>query len=129
MRGEVERASDGAVPGWDLRWTHRPLADRRPPVAASLSLRQHPTIPRPAGYAINGHGVDRTIALPDYAISFAARSSDPLRTVPVRDPLATSVEAFVRGIEAGDVSNETAVVDGMTHLQALVAAAAQKETA
>ncbi len=105
-----------------LRWTHRPRSGA-PAVAAELRLRPCPEPPRPAGYAINGREVSRRVKLPEYAISFAAEGA----RVPVRDPLATAVEDFVRRARAGAPPDRDAALEGMTHLQALVAATAGGE--
>lgn len=114
----VERLR-GEVDGWDLRWTH---AGARP-VAVRLELRRCPAAPRPAGYAINGLAVQRHIELPRYALSFAAGD---VRT-PVYDPLAASVEGFVRQAAEGTPPDVDALIEGMVHLRAVAAAAAAQE--
>jgi predicted dehydrogenase len=88
--------------------------------AAELRLGRCPTPPRPAGYALDGNAVERRIELPSYRFSFEAGG----RTVPVRDPLAASVEDFVRSVTTGRALDRTGLVLGMVQLHALVAAAA-----
>jgi predicted dehydrogenase len=86
-------------------------------VEFSLSRCAQP--PRPAGYSVNGFGVQRHIELPGYLLSF----SDNGNTVPVPDPLAAAVEDFVRSLGCGREPDRTSVVDGMMQLRQLVAAA------
>jgi predicted dehydrogenase len=87
-------------------------------MAVTLTLKQCPEPPRPAGYRINGKSVERRIAMPNYEISFAAGHL----CVPVRDPLVAAVERFIRGVRAGSRPDRESLVDGMTQLEELVAA-------
>jgi predicted dehydrogenase len=75
--------------------------------------------PRPAGYSVNGFGVQRHIELPGYLLSF----SDNGKRLPVPDPLAAAVADFVHSLSNGREPDRTSVVDGMMQLQQLVAAA------
>jgi predicted dehydrogenase len=84
-----------------------------------FSLVRCPEPPRPAGYRINGFGVERHVELPGYLISFISDG----RRVCVTDPLAAAVAAFVRSVQTGCQPDSTSVVDGMVQLQQLVAAA------
>ena len=86
---------------------------------ASLRLVHSPEPPRPAGYAINGFKVHRTVDLDPYRVSFCAED----RSVPVPDPTTKAVEAFLSGVEAGKQTDAQAIVAGMTQLHELVAAA------
>jgi predicted dehydrogenase len=86
--------------------------------AAELVLTWWPSPPRPAGYAINGRAVERRIEPGSYAFTFAAGA----RTVPVRDPLAASVEAFVEAARSRRSPDPRSVVGGMVDLLELVAA-------
>lgn len=83
-----------------------------------FNLRRCAKPPRPAGYSVNGFGVQRHIELPDYLLSFSADDD----SVPVPDPLAAAVADFVRSIETGREPDRTCIVDGMMQLQQLVAA-------
>lgn len=87
--------------------------------AAALRLARCDAPPRPAGYGLDGRRVERRIELPAYRFSFDADG----RTVPVRDPLFASIEAFVTAVDAGRSPERAALVRGMTQLQALVRAA------
>jgi predicted dehydrogenase len=96
---------------------------------AELALGRCAAPPRPAGYRLDDRGVERRIALPDYTISFEATGDgEGGRTVPVRDPLAASVEDFLRAVGPGPAAarrpDRTALVRHMTQLHALAAAAA-----
>lgn len=83
-----------------------------------LSLSRCAQSPRPAGYSVNGFGVQRHIELPGYLLSFSANGE----SVPVPDPLAAAVADFVRSLESGHAPDRTHIVDGMMQLQQLVAA-------
>jgi predicted dehydrogenase len=87
-------------------------------VEFSLSRCAQP--PRPAGYSVNGFGVQRHIELPSYLLSFSANGD----SVPVPDPLAAAVADFVRSLRSGREPDRAQVVDGMMQLQQLVAATA-----
>lgn len=89
---------------------------------AALRLGRCLAPPRPAGYALDGRAVERRIELPAYRFTFEAHD-DPTRTVPVPDPLVASVEDFLSSVSAGRRPDRAALVQGMTQLQALVAAA------
>lgn len=87
--------------------------------AAELRLARCDAPPRPAGYRLDGRAVERRIEMPSYRFSFEADG----RTVPVRDPLAASVEDFMTSVAAGRRPDRAALVQGMTQLHALVRAA------
>lgn len=89
--------------------------------ASELRLARCHAPPRPAGYRLDGRSVERRIELPSYRFSFEADG----RTVPVRDPLAASVEDFMTSVATGRRPDRAALVQGMTQLQALVRAAEQ----
>lgn len=73
--------------------------------------------PRPAGYSVNGFGVQRHVELPSYLLSFVSNGE----SVPIRDPLAAAVEDFVQAVDSNRTPDKTRVVDGMVQLQQLVA--------
>lgn len=89
----------------------------------TFTLRRCPQVPRPAGYSINGAYVERHIEPSNYMISFENEG----RRVPVRDPLAVCVEHFVDAVQTRCQSDRTSLVDGMTQLHELVAAAMSRE--
>lgn len=88
-----------------------------------FKLARCPQPPRPAGYSVNGFGVQRHVDLPGYLLSFVSNGN----TVAVRDPLAAAVEDFVQAIDSGRAPDTTSVVDGMVQLQQLVAVACAEE--
>ena len=69
-------------------------------------------MPKPAAYAINGKRVDRHVELANYLISL--RTFD--KQLPVVDPLVCSVKNFLGSIYSKSSLDETALIDGMTHL-------------
>ncbi len=75
-----------------LEWTTRAGA-----IDASFALRQGESLPRPAGYAIDGRRAERRVALPGYAQRFA----DGAREVPLPDPLALLLRDFVASLAGG----------------------------
>ncbi len=89
----------------------------------TFKLRHCPEMPRPAGYDINGASVERHIEPPNYMISFENEG----KRVPVRDPLAVCVEHFVDAMQTRRQPDRTSLVDGMTQLHELVAAAMSRE--
>lgn len=80
-------------------------------------------LPRPAGYSINGMSVERHVELSNYMISFVNNG----KRVPVPDPLGACVRQFVGSVDTGRRPDRTSVIDGMTQLQELVAAAELRE--
>lgn len=89
----------------DLRWSGRGAASEamdlefvaeRPfaAVVLRLLLRRVPEQPRPAWLEVNGVRLDRTVALPDYAMSFAGAG----RSLRVGDPLRALVYGFARSV-------------------------------
>lgn len=80
-------------------------------------------VSRPAGYEINGAFVERHVEPANYMISFVNEG----RRVLVRDSLAVCVEHFVEAMQAGRQPDRTRVVDGMTQLHELFAAAVSRE--
>jgi predicted dehydrogenase len=89
----------------------------------TFKLRHCPEVPRPAGYGINDACVERHIEPSNYMISFENEG----RRVPVRDPLAVCVEHFVDAVQTRRQLDRTSLVDGMTQLHELVAAAMSRE--
>ena len=78
----------------------------------SLVLSPTDAMPKPAAYAINGKRVDRHVELANYLISL--RVSD--KQFPIVDPLMCSVKNFLGSIYSKSSLDETALIDGMTHL-------------
>ncbi len=77
-----------------------------------------PEPPRPASYSINGYTADRDVELPDYRILF--RDGD--RKVPVEDPVRLLVTDFLGRVERSEAPNRSELVDGIRHLETLLAA-------
>jgi predicted dehydrogenase len=63
-------------------------------IECRVELRHGDTEPREAGYALNGLRARRVVKAEDYSLAFA----DAGRSVPVRDPLTASIEAFVSAL-------------------------------
>jgi hypothetical protein len=61
------------------------------PVAVEVVLVPAARPPRQAGYALNGHRVERRIRVSDYGLSFQADE----RSVPVPDPLRELLRGFL----------------------------------
>ncbi len=92
--------------------------------AVTLTLKHHPGQPKPAGYAINGHAVERHIKMPDYLLSLASQN----QSIPIKDPLAQSVETFVNAIRQKQPNRRREIVAGMKHLCQLVSLSEQADT-
>ena len=92
--------------------------------AVTLTLKQHPEQPRPAGYAINGNTVERHVKLPDYLLSLASQD----QSIPIQDPLARSVETFVNAVRLKQPNRRREIVAGMKHLCQLVCLSEQADT-
>ncbi len=92
LRAEWSPAEDAldldfAVPG--------PAGGR---ISARLRLRVCATQPRPAAYSIDGAAVRREVRLDPWSLRLATDG----RSVPLRDPLETSVNEFVRRVSTRD---------------------------
>lgn len=98
-------------------------AHQRGATRVLFKLARCPQLPRPAGYSVNGFGVERHVELPGYLLSFVSNGN----TIPVRDPLAAAVEDFVQAVDSGRAPDATSVVEGMVQLQQLVAIACKEE--
>lgn len=110
----------GARSGLELNCVY---SYKRGAAQVEFKLARCPQPPRPAGYSVNGFGVQRHVDLPGYLLSFVSNGN----TVPVRDPLTAAVEDFVQAIDSGRTPDKTSVVDGMVQLQQLVAVACAEE--
>ncbi len=82
----------------------------------NLGFFQSDETPKPASYQINGYEVKRTVTLPEYQIQL---QSDQL-TIPVQDPLDTSIRDFLASLDAGLQSDEDALMLGARHLYQLI---------
>ena len=87
--------------------------------------------PRTAGYSINGKGVRREIAFPDYSMTFVAEGEraevgGALRSINISDPLQKHVEAFLQKIASGGRTDRRGLVEGMTNLHTLVTVAGEE---
>lgn len=75
--------------------------------------------PRPAGYAVNGLGVERRIEVPSYEITFESAG----RSVEVEDPVEVRVRDFLEEVRAGAAPDRESLIQGMRGLEVLMAAA------
>ena len=73
--------------------------------------------PRPAGYAINGFAVRRSIQLPEYQIIF---SDDSGNQVALEDPLQKRVRQYLADLENGKSTDRERLVASMTDLKTIV---------
>ena len=78
----------------------------------SINLNSSDALPKPAAYAINGKRVDRHVELSNYLISLQTSEIQ----VPVMDPLECSIKNFICSIYSKASSDETTLIDGMSHL-------------
>ena len=88
-------------------------------VECELLLRTHPDPPRPAGYCLNGHAVERSIRLPEYQLQFAGDG----RQVDVTDPLALLTQDFVARLQQGQWMSSGEIMAGMNLLTPIMQAA------
>ncbi len=77
-----------------LRLAFRYLADAHE-VAVELTLRPGESVPRPAGYEIDGHEAERGVQLPAYTMELRCGE----RSVPLADPLRARLRAFLADLE------------------------------
>ena len=71
--------------------------------------------PRPASYAINGHRIEREIALPEYQIWFAGDG----RRLRVEDPLQRLVADFLDKVKTDRAVDRRALIDSIGALEVL----------
>ena len=95
-------------------WRHAGGAPR-----AALTLRRCATQPRPAGYALDGCWAERQVTMPGYAMALVSEG----RSVPLADPLDAHVAGFVRRVLSGEPTDVEGLVESLTTLRDLVAAA------
>jgi predicted dehydrogenase len=94
----------------EFEWRHAAGATE-----ARLALRTCERPPRPAGYALDGLRAERRVALPAYEQSFHADA----RSVPVPDPLALLVAAFLRRVRERAGPDRNALIEGVVALERL----------
>lgn len=82
-----------------------------------VDLIQTPESPRPAGYAINGHAVRRSIQLPEYQMMFSGESGEPIE---VADPLEKRVRHFLTDLENGKPTDKRQMIASMIDLKNIV---------
>jgi predicted dehydrogenase len=115
--GHVEEARvEGEDEALSLAFTWR---HARGATRASLALRRCATQPRPAGYALDGCWAERRVSLPGYAMELVSEG----RSVPLPDPLDAHVAAYVARVLSGAATDVEALVESLTTLRDLVAAA------
>lgn len=83
----------------------------------AVDLIQTPESPRPAGYAINGHAVRRTIQLPEYQMMFTGESG---KQVAVEDPLEKRVRNYLADLESGKPTDKNQLIASMIDLKNIV---------
>ena len=83
----------------------------------AVDLIQSPESPRPAGYAINGYDVRRTIQLPEYQMIFTGESG---KQVAVEDPLRKLVKHTLADLESGQPTDKQRLIASMVDLKNLV---------
>jgi Oxidoreductase family, NAD-binding Rossmann fold len=83
----------------------------------AVDLVQTPESPRPAGYAINGHAVRRSIQLPEYQMIFTGESG---KQVAVADPLEKRVRNYLADLEGGKPTDRKQLIASMIDLKTLV---------
>jgi hypothetical protein len=86
-------------------------------LAVAVDLIQTPESPRPAGYAINGHAVRRSIQLPEYQMMFSDESG---KQVAVEDPLDKRVRNYLSDLEGGQTTDKKQLIASMTDLKNIV---------
>ena len=72
--------------------------------------------PKPARYQLNGHKVNRLVALPDYQIQLQSDQT----TLNILDPLTVSIRDCIAHIEAETECDTVALELGATHLYTLI---------
>ena len=83
----------------------------------AVDLIQTPESPRPAGYAINGHAVRRSIQLPEYQMMFSDESG---RQVVLEDPLKKRIRNFLADLESGQPTDKKQVIASMIDIKNIV---------
>ncbi len=83
----------------------------------AVDLVQTAESPRPAGYAINGHAVRRSIQLPEYQMMLTDESG---KQVAVADPLEKLVRRTLADLESGQPTNKKQLIASMIDLKNLV---------
>ena len=83
----------------------------------AVDLVQTPESPRPAGYAINGHAVRRSIQLPEYQMMFTGESG---KQVAVEDPLQKRVRHTLADLESGQLTDKKQLIASMIDLKNIV---------
>ncbi len=119
--GEVESPEAVFVDGdpgklrMEFTYTHAGGA-----VEATCRLITTAEPPRPAGYAVNGFGVERRIEIPSYEMTFESAGC----IVKVEDPVEVRVRDFLEMVRAGAAPDRESLIRSMRALEALMAAAA-----
>ena len=83
----------------------------------AVDLIQTAESPRPAGYAINGHAVRRSIQLPEYQMIFTDESE---KQVAVEDPLKKLVGRTLADLESGQPTDKKQLIATMIDLKIIV---------
>ena len=83
----------------------------------AVDLIRTPQSPRPAGYAINGHAVKRSIQLPEYKMMFEDETGNQIT---LEDPLKKRIRNFLADLESGKPTDKKQVVATMIDLKNIV---------
>jgi hypothetical protein len=83
----------------------------------SVDLILTPESPRPAGYAINGYTVRRSIELAEYQMMFSGESGKPIA---VEDPLEKRVRNYLADLESGKPTDKRQLIASMIDLKNIV---------
>ena len=86
-------------------------------VDVDVELIRTPQSPRPAGYAINGYSVQRSIQLPEYQMKFAGDSGNE---VVLEDPLKKRVRNYLADLENGQPTDKKRMIASMIDLKTIV---------
>ena len=86
-------------------------------VEVEVNLIRTSQSPRPAGYAINGHAVRRTIQLPEYQMKF---TGDKGAEIVLEDPLKKRIQNYLTDLENGTPTNQKQMVASMIDLKNIV---------
>lgn len=120
VRVEGAEYLDRARSAIDLRFDYLHGADLELTTSVRCRFATRDAPPRPASYAINGKVVAREIALPDYTMELVSGDGARLR---IDDPLERFIGEFLGRVERGEPLDRTGLIQGITDLETLLAAA------
>ncbi|MCH2375131.1 MAG: Gfo/Idh/MocA family oxidoreductase [Planctomycetes bacterium] len=84
------------------------------------NFKTTPEAPRPAAYALNGHGVERQIHMSNYELFLEAIHGQTKGTkIKISDPLGLIVEDFARKVTRQELGQPQALTEGVALLEVL----------